>query len=178
MTLIGIISDTHRLIPDRALRIFEGDYDPARVLESYGDGDMPRRPVDYIIHAGDIGDDDASVRKVLGALSAIAPTFAVAGNCDANPVYASGEPIRPELQVFDLDGSKIACVHDPKDMKSADADLFVHGHTHRYGIQPLESGLRLCPGAIHDPRNDMGYRTVALVSIEAGDVRRIEIVRL
>lgn len=182
MTLIGVISDTHRQMPDKALRIFRGEYDPSRVVKTYSTDpsvDMPRAPVDYIIHAGDIGDDDASVRKVLTSLQQIAPTFAVAGNCDNDPSYPDGEPIRSELQVFDCDGTSIACVHDPKDLKGADAkaDLTIHGHTHKFDIQ-LDPSIRLCPGAIHDPRNDMGYRTVALVYAEGSNIRRIDIVRL
>ena len=82
---------------------------------------------DAILHAGDITDV-----AILGALAAFAPTYAVLGNNDHGVAL-------PERRVVDLDGCRVAMVHDSGQAGGRaarlrrwfpDADAVVFGHSH------------------------------------------------
>jgi predicted phosphodiesterase len=60
---VGVISDTHSLLPTRALELFQD--------------------VDHLIHAGDIG-----CAEVLLRLARVAPLSAVLGNCDESDAFS------------------------------------------------------------------------------------------
>ena len=84
---------------------------------------------DAVIHAGDI-----TSRQALAELQGMAETYAVRGNNDHDLLE-----ILPETRLFDLEGVRVALVHDggPEKGRPArlqrrfpDADLIVFGHSH------------------------------------------------
>src|SRR5919199_1271476 len=116
MTRVVVLSDTHirrgsrRRLPDGAYAALDR--------------------ADVILHAGDI-----VVSDVLDELSGFAPTHAVLGNND-EPALAG---VLPEQRVVDVDGVRIAMVHDSgarggrerrMRRRFPDADVVVFGHSH------------------------------------------------
>ncbi|HUG02304.1 MAG TPA: metallophosphoesterase family protein [Longimicrobiales bacterium] len=156
MTKIGIISDTHGRIPARALEALRG--------------------VDRILHAGDIGDPG-----LLAELEAVAPVTAVHGNMD-------GPELRdtvPAEAVIETDGRTIVLMHGDalRDQSVAtfraarpEADMVVHGHTHRVRVERDELPWVVNPGSAGDPRKG-DPPTVAIVRIEDGEME-VDIVAL
>jgi putative phosphoesterase len=136
---IGIISDTH--IPSRAPQL------PAFVSRAFAG-------VELILHAGDIND-----YSVLRALSAIAPTEAVAGNTDPPGMV---EALGTEL-LLDLAGFRIGLTHGHlgRGQTSLDrafntfrgkADVVVFGHSHQ-PLKAVKQGVLLInPGSPTDKR--------------------------
>lgn len=124
-TFVGLISDTHGLLRPEVSAAFAG--------------------VDAIVHAGDVGGS-----SVLAGLSAIAPTFAVSGNCDDR-----SDPALPRSRTMVIGGLTLHVSHGDECGRPTpslllaryDADIIVFGHTHK----PLEhrDGRRLVlnPGA-------------------------------
>jgi uncharacterized protein len=113
---VVVVADTH--IPDFAREL------PAALIPAL-------RRADLILHAGDV-----TSRPVLEALAEYAPVRAVLGNRDRPEV---GEWGAPEELVADLDGVRVAMVHDsgPRDGRDRrmrrrfrDADVVVFGHSH------------------------------------------------
>ncbi len=112
---IGLIADTHvpkalQHLPESLVRVFSG--------------------VECIVHAGDL-----VALPVLETLGAIAPTLAVAGNCDPPEVARQ----LPERATIRLDGCRIG-VH--------------HGHQ-RHALQILYVGRRY-----EAPEFDMFYQAM------------------
>jgi putative phosphoesterase len=70
--ILGLISDTHGLLRDEALRALRGS--------------------DLILHAGDVG-----APEILGSLRTIAPVIAVRGNVDAG-MWAQTLPLTKSLR--------------------------------------------------------------------------------
>ena len=118
------------------------------------------RGADLILHAGDV-----CTAAVLDELAAYAPVRAVRGNNDGPDVAAWGAP---ETLEFDLDGLRVAMIHDsgPSAGRPARlrrrfpaADLVVFGHSHipldHAGNgqrifnpgSPTDRRRRRCPGA-------------------------------
>ena len=188
MNIIGIISDTHRILPDSALSIFKGEYDRQNVLESLDLRDdateLPVRKVDHIVHAGDIGDFDRPHQMILDRLSGIAPVHAVLGNCDTDGYFVDATEVTRDAIEFDVDGLAVAVAHEPELLNSHirrtghNPTLRIHGHTHRYNIQQDGDSVLVCPGSANRPRNEMGFRTVALAYAEGPKLLRAEIVHL
>jgi uncharacterized protein len=83
MARIGVISDTHGLLRPEAVAFLRGS--------------------DYIIHAGDIGQ-----QAILAQLSALAPVTAVRGNNDQGR-WAESLPATALLQVGEI---RLYAVHD------------------------------------------------------------------
>src|SRR6266700_693525 len=83
VAVVGLISDTHGLLRDEALRALEGS--------------------DLIIHAGDVGK-----LEIIDSLKAIAPVVAVRGNVDTEP-WASA---LPETEVVAAGSATIFVLHD------------------------------------------------------------------
>jgi putative phosphoesterase len=142
MALVGVISDTHGLLRPEALAALRGSK--------------------YIVHAGDIGDEN-----ILQALAAVAPVTAVRGNTDHEP-WARRIPY---TAVLDVEGVRIYAVHDIAqldiDPGAADVDVVVFGHSHRPGIKTRGDVLYLNPGSAGPRRFDLPI-SIAHLTIEGG----------
>jgi putative phosphoesterase len=106
MRLIGLISDTHGLLRNEALRALRG--------------------ADLIIHAGDVGKPE-----ILDRLKDLAPVVAVRGNVDEGE-WAMQLPL---TQVTEADGATLYILHDLEqldlDPLAAGFQVVVSGHTHQ-----------------------------------------------
>ncbi|MEO3809472.1 metallophosphoesterase family protein [Sphaerisporangium sp. B11E5] len=123
------------------------------------------RGADLILHAGDI-----CTAAVLDELAAYAPVRAVKGNNDGPDVTA------PETLELDLDGLRVAMIHDSGPAvgrwarlrrRFPAADLVVFGHSHIPWDQE-EQGLRVFnPGSPTDRRRQP-HGTVGLLEVSDG----------
>ncbi|GAA3507730.1 metallophosphoesterase [Actinomadura keratinilytica] len=156
-----VVSDTHAPRRWRSC--------PPRVAEHL-------RRADVILHAGDVCTAD-----VLDELSAYAPVHAVLGNNDGPDVAAWGAPERLEL---DLDGLRVAMVHDSGQAKGRtarmrrwfpDADLVVFGHSH-IPMDQTGDGVRVFnPGSPTDRRRQP-HGTIGELDIRDGRLAEARIV--
>jgi len=130
---IGIISDTHGILPDPIFDIF--------------------KDVKHIFHAGDIG-----AQEVIQGLEIICPVHAVYGNIDTWPVTI----YHPHILVHQIQDKKICVYHDivrPKYFsyqlfkKEIDADIVIFGHTHVAGFEVYRDVLYVNPGSASKPRD-------------------------
>ncbi len=130
----GLLSDTHGHLHPEVFGLFEG--------------------VEKIFHAGDVGDD-----SLLVELSALAPTFAVAGNVDPPG------PNLPPLRVLELPFGPLILTHshlqdaagrDPESLarhfKSRNPRVIVFGHSHRAYAARHNGVLLVNPGPSGKPR--------------------------
>jgi len=142
MTLVGVISDTHGLLRPEAVDALRGSQ--------------------YIVHAGDIGDEN-----ILRTLEAIAPVTVVRGNTDYEPWARR----IPPTAVLDVEGIRIYAVHDIAqldiDPRAADVDVVVFGHSHHPGIETRGDVLYLNPGSAGPRRFDLPI-SIAHLTIEGG----------
>ncbi|MGD8835725.1 MAG: metallophosphoesterase family protein [Desulfobacteraceae bacterium] len=119
---IGIISDTHGKISDRAIAALSG--------------------VDHIFHAGDLGD-----LEVLKVLRATAPTICVRGNMDGG----SWAKKLPPNDLVEVGGVFFYLVHDLHmmdiDPLTAGIQVVVSGHTHQPEIKHHQGVLYFNPGS-------------------------------
>jgi uncharacterized protein len=156
---VAVLSDTHA--PLRWKRC------PPRVAEHLRDAEL-------ILHAGDV-----CIADVLDELSEYAPVKAVCGNNDGADVVAWGAP---ETLEFDLDGLRVAMVHDsgPAAGRTArlrrrfpHADLVVFGHSH-IPLDQTGDGVRIFnPGSPTDRRRQPhGTITACRGHDPAGDVNQ------
>ena len=132
---------------------------------------------DLILHAGDV-----CRATVLDELAAFAPVRVVLGNNDTPDVAAWGAP---EVLRLDLDGMRVAMVHDagpaagrPRRMRRRfpDARLVVFGHSHIPLDLAGEDGQRLFnPGSPTDRRRQP-RGTMGLLRVEAGRLLEASIV--
>ncbi|MFC7734048.1 metallophosphoesterase family protein [Actinomadura keratinilytica] len=158
---VVVVSDTHAPRRWRSC--------PPRVAEHL-------RRADVILHAGDVCTAD-----VLDELSAYAPVHAVLGNNDGPDVAAWGAPERLEL---DLDGLRVAMVHDSGQAKGRtarmrrwfpDADLVVFGHSH-IPMDQTGDGVRVFnPGSPTDRRRQP-HGTIGELDIRDGRLAEARIV--
>ena len=128
-TEIGIISDTHNHLPKEINTLFSG--------------------VDYIFHAGDIGE-----APILQQLHNIAPTQAIYGNMDLYTL-SSVLPAQISLKIEDF---QILMQHNignlynyywklhNKNLKPF-PDIIIFGHTHRAVYEKIEGTLFINPGS-------------------------------
>ena len=161
MTIVGVISDTHRRLDSAAFNALAD--------------------CDHIIHAGDIGDP-----SILRELQTLAPVTAVLGNNDFDE-YGKSVGRYAHLTV---DGVKFLVAHYPRDVRISAfgsgalapgdpiPDICVHGHTHvpklEYGKEARPAQYVLCPGSASFPRNGSS-RSIAKVEIVEGAVKAIRI---
>ena len=147
---IAVLADTHsprhwKRCPDAVAAALEG--------------------VDLILHAGDV-----CLRETLEELARFAPVRAVRGNNDGQDIADWGAPETLEL---DLDGLRVAMVHDSgaatgrgRRLKRwfPEADLVVFGHSHIPWDEVHEGQRALNPGSPTDrrrqPRGTMGELVV------------------
>jgi putative phosphoesterase len=165
--VVAIISDTH--LPRGARRI------PDACVERM-------RAADLIVHAGDF-----TVRAVLEELVALGPpVVAVHGNVDSEELRR----LLPEAAEVELDGARLAVVHDAGPAKGRlkrlmlrfpDADAVVFGHSH----MPLHASRLgeeddlfqiFNPGSPTDRRREPKH-TMGLAHVDGGRIE-FEIVDL
>ena len=188
---IGIISDTHRHLPQGALAVLRGEHDDRQIAQALDiDGDpnatYAKAPVDLIIHAGDIGGWAPISQDVLNELESIAPVCAVLGNCDVEGYIAGDSYVSEQMALVERCGLQIAVMHRPEDLTAAIRTaqiaprVRIHGHTHVPKLERFNSdALMLCPGSPSKPRGTNPKPTVALLHLAApSHVLRAEIVAL
>ena len=104
---IGIISDTHGVLPAQVFELFAG--------------------VDRIIHAGDVGNE-----QILQQLKRLAPVYAVRGNMDTPPLSAK----LPERLDFSLHGLDYIIMHIPgRALMDDRPTVQINGHTHKAWVE-------------------------------------------
>jgi len=120
--LVGLISDTHGLLREKAVRALEGS--------------------DLIIHAGDVGRPE-----IIDALKALAPVAVVRGNIDRGE-WASAWP---ETAVVEAGPAIIYVLHDVQaldlDPAAAGFHIVVSGHSHQPAQTKRQGVLYLNPGS-------------------------------
>ena len=125
--LIGVISDTHGRIPSTIPKAFKN--------------------VDFIIHAGDIGDE-----TVLKTLSKIAPVVAVRGNMD----FGRWAQKLPEAELIQMGPMVLKVVHiadrlNP-DPVGTGFKAVINGHTHRPEVYEKNGITFINPGSASYPK--------------------------
>ena len=161
MMLVGIISDTHGRLDERAYSALAD--------------------CDAIIHAGDIGDP-----AILRELRTLAPVHAVLGNNDYRE-YGSdiGRFARPAF-----DGVRFLVAHYPNDVRISPhggpgvkpgdplPHVCVHGHTHvprlEWGADARPAQFIVNPGSASRPRGGRP-RSIARIGIASGAVAFVRI---
>jgi putative phosphoesterase len=122
VTAIGLISDTHGLLREEALRALEGS--------------------ELIIHSGDVGK-----LEIIETLQAIAPVIAVRGNVDTESWAAS----LPETEVIETGAATIFVLHDAHALdlnpSAAGFHIVVSGHSHKPSRTEHEGVLYINPGS-------------------------------
>jgi putative phosphoesterase len=150
MIRIGLISDTHGLLRPEAVDVLRGS--------------------DFIVHAGDIGED------VLEPLATIAPVTAVRGNNDRAPW---AERIA-EMEQLRFGQVTLHVLHDLADLrldpKAAGIDVVVTGHSHRPKVERRSGVLYVNPGSAGPVRFNLPI-SVALMQV-AGKEVTVRIVEL
>ena len=143
MIRIGLISDTHGLLRPEAVDVLRGS--------------------DFIVHAGDIGED------VLEPLATIAPVTAVRGNNDRAP-WAERIAETEQLRFGEI---TLHVLHDLNDLaidpKAAGVDVVITGHSHRPRIERRSGVLYVNPGSAGPVRFKLPV-SVALMQISGKDV--------
>lgn len=146
--ILGVISDIHGLLPDKAREALAG--------------------CDAILCAG-----DTESIKTIWDLETIAPVTAIQGNCDRY----SGVQDLPALVSPKFAGVRFRMVHRPQDIGSVpdDVQVVVHGHTHVPRNQTIRGVLYINPGSTTYPRSGSD-RSIARITVEDGAVLGVEFV--
>jgi uncharacterized protein len=122
ITQVGLISDTHGLLRNEALRALEGS--------------------ELIIHAGDVGR-----LEILAALRQLAPVVAVRGNIDSEPWSAE----LPLTTVAEDGPATIYVLHNLAELDldpvAAGFQVVVSGHSHKPSRTEREGVLYINPGS-------------------------------
>lgn len=139
---LGVISDTHGVLREE-------------VIENLKD-------CDYIIHAGDIGNED-----IVHTLNSIAKTFVVRGNND-NDGYALNIP---EYREIEIDQVLIYVTHDKEDIPKElrEVDLVIYGHSHKYSEETKDGIIYLNPGSCGRKRFSLPL-SMAIVEINLDEI--------
>ncbi len=172
--LIGLLSDTHIAFPSETL--------PPQIKSAFGS-------VDFILHAGDIW-----IPSVLDELESIAPVMAAWGDDDME-ADLGGDKRMMKGQSLVLDGITLWLTHvkprygliNPKEesysTRSSPEDaadppaVVVFGHTHLAAIEHHKDVLLVNPGSVTFPKYVFKLGTVALLTINSGEVE-VRIVQL
>lgn len=138
--ILGLISDTHGLLRDAALR----------AMQNTG----------LIIHAGDVGEP-----KILEALESVAPLTVVRGNVDTAE-WATKLPPTAEVKVGTV---RIYVLHDVKELKlktiPSGVSIVVSGHSHKPGQEIRGGILYINPGSAGPRRFNLPI-TVARLDLD------------
>jgi putative phosphoesterase len=142
---IGVISDTHGLLRPEAAAALAG--------------------VDYILHAGDVGDI-----TILESLHGIAPTTAIRGNIDTSGPCAQ----LPATELVGFGGVSFYMLHDVKELDldpvAAGIKAVISGHSHKPAIDWRKGVLFLNPGSA-GPRRFALPVSLAIVTLGGGPIR-------
>jgi putative phosphoesterase len=121
-TILGLISDTHGLLREDAVRALRGS--------------------DVILHAGDVG-----APEILEGLKTIAPVVAVRGNVDTGE-WAQALPL---TEVIPMGLVRIYMLHILQDLDLDPAvagfPMVVSGHSHKPGQTEKDGVLYINPGS-------------------------------
>jgi putative phosphoesterase len=138
--ILGLISDTHGLLREEAVRALRGS--------------------DLILHAGDVG-----APQILDALKTIAPVVAVRGNVDTDKW---GQTL-PLTEVIQTGSVMIYMLHILQDLDLNPAaggfQIVVSGHSHKPGQTEKDGVLYINPGSA-GPRRFYLPVTVARLDLE------------
>ncbi len=149
--LAGVISDTHGLLREEAVRALQG--------------------VERILHAGDIGDPE-----ILDKLKKIAPVSAVRGNIDRGPWTR----FLPLADTVELGDATVYVLHNLADLDldptAAGFQAVISGHSHQPLVETRNGVLYLNPGSA-GPRRFRLPVSVARLHID-GKAVRPELVQL
>ena len=139
--MIGLISDTHGLLRDRALEALRGS--------------------ELIIHAGDVGQPE-----ILTKLRQLAPVIAVKGNIDKGS-WASEWPA---TAMVEAGPATIYVLHDIQELDldpaAAGIQIIVSGHSHKPSSTEKSGVLYINPGSA-GPRRFRLPVTLALLDLAA-----------
>jgi putative phosphoesterase len=146
---IGVISDTHGLLPSQAMETLQG--------------------AEQIIHAGDVGR-----QEIISRLETIAPVKAVTGNIDwGGPL----DLVYPKILSFTVGGCRIFVKHVgdkpvrwSQHLPQPRPDVAICGHSHIALQEMYEDVLYLNPGSAGQARFGRGL-SLAILTIEAGQAR-------
>ncbi len=142
--VVGIIADTHGLLPTTAVKALKG--------------------VDLIIHAGDVGSAD-----VLKELKTIAPVVAVRGNMDKVQSLRK----LPETEAVEVADVLLYVIHDIHRLDIALSesgfDAVIHGHLHCPSVAENSGVLFLNPGSAAQPRRNFPA-SLALLHIRGNSI--------
>jgi len=120
--IIGLISDTHGLLRDEAVRALAGS--------------------ELIIHAGDVGKPE-----ILDTLKSVAPVVVVRGNIDK----ASWALNLPLTAVAEAGPATIFVLHDMQELdldpKAAGFQIVISGHSHKPSRTERDGVLYINPGS-------------------------------
>lgn len=138
--ILGLISDTHGLLRDSALR----------AMQNTG----------LIIHAGDVGDP-----RILEALEKLAPVTAVRGNVDTEEWATKVPP----TAVLKAGAVRIYVLHDVKELNlnsiPSGVSIIVSGHSHQPGQATRDGILYINPGSAGPRRFNLPI-TVARLDLD------------
>jgi uncharacterized protein len=138
--LIGLISDTHGLLREEALRALDGS--------------------EIIIHAGDVGKPE-----ILDALGRLAPVVAVRGNVDTGKWCDK----LPPTAVAEVGPATIYVLHDIRELDldpvAAGFQIVVSGHSHKPSQSEKAGVLYINPGSAGPRRFDLPI-SVALLDLQ------------
>jgi putative phosphoesterase len=120
--ILGLISDTHGLLREGAVRALRGS--------------------DLILHAGDVG-----APGILETLKALAPVVAVRGNVDTG-VWGQTLPLTEVIQVGSV-GIYVLHILEDLDINPAAGgfQIVVSGHSHKPGQSERDGVLYVNPGS-------------------------------
>jgi uncharacterized protein len=137
--IVGLISDTHGLLREEAVRALRGS--------------------DLILHAGDVGS-----QGILETLRAVAPVIAVRGNVDTG---AWGQAL-PLTEVIQVGTASIYMLHILQDLDvnpvAGGFQIVVSGHSHKPGRFEKDGVLYVNPGSA-GPRRFQLPVTVARLNL-------------
>jgi uncharacterized protein len=140
MKILGLISDTHGLLREEAVRALRGS--------------------GLILHAGDVG-----APEILDTLKTIAPVVAVRGNVDTDKW---GQTL-PFTEVIQVGSVMIYMLHILQDLDvnpaAAGFRVVVSGHSHKPGQTEKDGVLYINPGSA-GPRRFYLPVTVARLDLE------------
>jgi uncharacterized protein len=142
---VGVISDTHGLLREEALRELKGS--------------------DFIIHAGDL-----DTPEILHTLTKIAPVTAVRGNVDRGEWAKK----IPATDVLEAGGISIYVLHNLQELdldpKAAGFSVVIYGHSHRPMQEAKDGVLYFNPGSAGPRRFNLPI-SVGKLTVENDKVR-------